>query len=66
MTCGRQPEPPPGVMLKTRGRAGGHTLQAPPKPMLIVPPSTRTGTWRLPWVSCNISSMAWGSLLTSR
>ena len=66
MTYGRQPEPPPGVMVKTRGLAGGHTLQEPPKPMLIFSPSTRTGTWRLPWVSCNISSRAWGSPLTSR
>lgn len=43
-----------------------YTLQVPPKPMLIVSPSTRTGTLRLPAVSRSISAMAWASALTSR
>jgi hypothetical protein len=34
--------------------------------MLTWPPSTSTGTWRLPPVSRSISSRAWASSLTSR
>jgi hypothetical protein len=34
--------------------------------MLSFSPSTRTGTWRLPWVRRSISSRAWESSLTSR
>lgn len=59
-------EASPGSILGARSLRGLYTLQEPPKPMLICSPSTITGTWRLPWVSRNISSMAWASSLTSR
>ena len=67
MTGGRHPDPPP--RRESSGPAASrvvHTLQVPPKPMLIFPLSTRTGTWRLPDVSRSISAMAWASALTSR
>ncbi len=31
MTCGRQPDPPPGCILKTRGLAGNLDLSGTPK-----------------------------------
>jgi len=58
--------PAPGAIYKTRNLRVVHTLQDPPNPMLILSPSTMTGTWRLPSVSRSISSMAWTSSLTSR
>jgi hypothetical protein len=57
---------PPLVDLGDPQPAGVHTLQEPPKPMVIFSPATMTGTWRLPWVSRSISVMAWASSLTSR
>ena len=43
-----------------------YIFQDPPKPMLILAPSTMTGTRRLPCVSSSISARACSSSLTSR
>ncbi len=43
-TSGRRGEPFPGSGGGTRNLRVAHTLQEPPKPILSLPPSTRTGT----------------------